>query len=70
MDYIYVSSINIESSFLSKHFDNIDRVFKRPFGFKSIGKWYIQTDFGLIQQDFENISLCAHATDRRLSAII
>ena len=30
-----------------------------PFGSKSIGKWYIQSDFGLNKQDSEKISLWA-----------
>ena len=33
----------------------------RPFGSKSIGKWHIQSDFKLIQQDLENISHCVQA---------
>ena len=41
---------------------NLDRN-GRLFGTKSIGKWLIQSDFELIQQDSENITLCVYITD-------
>ena len=36
----------------------------RPFGSKSIGKWYIQSGSVLIQQDLENISLCVYSRNQ------
>ena len=37
-----------------------------PFGSKSIGKWFIQSDFSLIQQDSENISLFAEEMEKNI----
>ena len=63
-DYIYISGCNVDFNNQINHFP-IDLEQQRTVsvcGSKSIGKWYIQSDFGKFNKDQKSISLCVEYT--------